>query len=657
MLVYNIGISAIRANQVELQTISNNIANANTEGYHRQRVNLAEANPVNVGGFQFGAGVTVSSVQRLRSALFDNSLTLNRSQSSAAQTSLEALQTIETLFTPGTGSLHARVTEFFNKVEQLAAQPTEEILRREVISAADAVGREITSLNTNLDRAKNQAASDLTAAVVRVNELTGQISQLNAQIRTVRTSGTEPLTMLDQRDQLINELAGLVDVSPASLADEQSPLIAAAGWLVIAEQPPQLSVSRADDGTLQIFSGAGQGPVIPVGGKIAGLLQAHNETLPAVQDSLREWTSALVSGVDTVQATGLGLNGPSASFVSSRSVSNAAIPLAQASALFPVTDGELYVSVTSTATGVRQTHRIAIDVSSDSLNDVLADIDALAGVSASLNPATGKVRIAGDAGFAVDFAGRPSSTIDAAGITGTARPQAGGLFTGSANSTWTASVVGSGEVGVTSGLKLRVTDSATGDLLAEVNIGSGYQANQPLAIAQGLTVSLGPGTLAAGDTFSLQAIADSDSTGILTTLGLGGLFNTPDLRSVSVREEFLRQPELLAASRTGSPGDASHLSRLLELRDARLLGSGTETIEERLGTLTGTIGLAVTSRQAEAEQLQSQYEQLRSQQDAVSGVDPNEELLLMLEVQRSFQANARFLASVTETLDELLNLL
>ena len=84
MLVYNIGISAIQANQLELQTISNNIANAATEGYHRQRVNIATNSPIRFGKFQLGTGVHVTSMQRLRSVLVDNALVLNRSQSAQA---------------------------------------------------------------------------------------------------------------------------------------------------------------------------------------------------------------------------------------------------------------------------------------------------------------------------------------------------------------------------------------------------------------------------------------------------------------------------------------------------------------------------------------------------------------------------------------------
>lgn len=657
MLIYNIGISAIRANQVELQTISNNIANANTPGYHRQRVNLAEANPVWGGRFQYGTGVLVTSIQRMQNALADNSINLNQSQSAAAQAQLQALQSIENLLTPSTGSLQARVGDFFNKIEQLAADPTETIYRREVISAASAVGQEITNINAGLDRAKAQLGNDLRQAVDRLNKLTTDIAKLDEQIRTAQVSGQSVPTLLDQRDALVNELSTLVDVSPASLSGESSPLVAAAGWVVVANRPTQLSVQTGDDGTLQIVAGTSQGPVIPVGGKIAGLLTAHNETLPGFQQSLREWTSAFVSGVDAVQATGLGLNGPASSFVSSRSVSNQAIALSQAQTLFPVADGDLYVSVTEAATGNVVTHRIAIDASQDSLDDVVSRIDALAGVQASVHPTTGRVRIVADAGFGVDFAGRQSTTIDPANITGTARPSSGGTYQGLANGNWTATVVGTGEVGVTDGLKLRVTDSSTGDLIAEVNVGSGYQANQPITLAQGLSVSLGPGTLNAGDDFSLETIADSDSAGVLTALGIGGLFETTDLSRLSVRQEFLTQPERLAVSRTGSVGDSSQINRLLQFRDARILGEGNESLEERLGTLTAVAGLSVNTRQAEVDQLQVQYDQLRSQQDAVSGVDPNEELMLMLEVQRSFQANAKVLSSITQTLDELLGLI
>jgi len=655
MLVYNIGISAVQANQAALQTISNNIANANTPGYHRQQVTLAETSPILQNNLQFGTGVTVASIQRVVNSAADSALTLNLSQSNSTQAKLDVVRSIEGLFTPASGSLTDTVNQFFDNVDALSARPEDGTLRREVISAAQNLAQQISSLNSGLDQLQQQQAARIDETVGRINQIASQIAALNKQIRVQQAAGFEPNTLLDQRDQLVQDLGKLVDISPGSFTSDDGTLVAAGGWLVVTEQPQQLSVARGADGTLQIQIGQ-RGPVIPVGGQLAGLLAGHNELIPNVRESLQSWTSALVSGVNAIQATGLGLSGPATAVSGFNSISDPHVPLSQAGTLLPIQAGSLFLSVTNTATGERQTHEITIDPSQDSLQDVIARIDALGNVNASLT-SSGQVRISGESGYVIDFAGRPDSVLDMSGVTGNAVPAVTGMFSGNQNANWTVTAESAGQIGVTSNLNLRVTDSVTGDVVAVLNVGQGYPANQPIEIAGGLSLTLAAGTLNAGDAFQIQAVTDSDTSGFLTAMGMGGLFQTGDFRSIAVNNALVGDPGRLAAGRTGLSGDATQLNRITQFRHAAILSSGTETIESHLASLTSNTGSAVNSFQTQLDQLQSQYDQIRDQQDSVSGVDPNEELMAMLQYQRAFQANAKFLSTINDALDDLLGIL
>jgi len=655
MLVYNIGISAVQANQAALQTISNNIANANTPGYHRQQVNLAQTAPIIQNHLQFGTGVTVSSIQRVVNSAADSALAMNLSQSADAQSQLDVVRAIEGLFTPASGSLTDTVSSFFKSVAQLASNPSDGTMRQELVSAAQGVAQQISTLNSSLDQLQQQQSAAITETVNQINQITGQISSLNQQIRLAQAGGTEPNTLLDQRDQFVQDLSKLVDISPGSLASSDGTITAAGGWLVITEDPQQLSVARAADGTLQIRIGD-RGPIEPAGGKLSGLLAAHNDLIPETQTALQTWTSAFVSGVNSIQATGLGLSDPVSVLTGANTVSDPSLPLANAGSPLPIQSGSLLISVTNSTTGERHTEEVSIDPKQDSLQDVVSRINSLANVSASLT-STGQVRIAGDSGYSIDFSGRPDTSVDTTAITGTAIPHLSGIYQGSSNANWTVTAEASGQVGSTSGLNLRVTDSATGDVVAVVNVGNGYPANQSIEIANGLSLQLDAGTLNAGDSFQIKAVSDPDSSGFLTAMGIGGLFQTQDFRSLAVNGEIIRNPALVAAGRTGDPGDAGQLDRLTQLRAARILTSGTETIEDRLASLTSGTGSAVNSFQTQLDQFQSQYDQLRNQQDSVSGVDPNEELLSMLQYQRAFQANAKFLSTIDDALDDLLGIL
>ncbi|SFI36318.1 flagellar hook-associated protein FlgK [Planctomicrobium piriforme] len=656
MLIYNIGTSAIRANQLALQTISNNIANADTDGYHRQRVDLTQSAPVRMGQWVLGTGVQIQGISRVVDSAADQALTLNMSQSADAQAQLSALQSVEGLLTPSSGSLQNAVSAFFDKVENLAASPTNTTQRREVLAAAQSVAQQITSFNSSLDDVQQQIASQIRDAVGQVNSLVKQIAGMDQQLRTVQASGTTAPTLSDQRDQLVQQLAQLVDVNPASLSDPDSALVAAGGWMVVGQNSPAMTVKSNSDGTLQLGVGENPSAVQPASGKLAGLLSAYQQIVPATRATLQEWTSAFVSTVNSLQATGLGTAGPVSSMTGSAGTTDPSLPLAQSSALFPISSGQLSISVTNAATGQRETTQIPINPATDSLQTVLDRLNTVGHVRASLS-SSGQLVIAAEAGYGIDFAGRTSSQVDTTSVSGTSVPTVSGTYNGNANARWTVTADSGGQIGSTSGLKLKVTDSATGAVVKELDVGAGYQAGQPIEIADGLSIKLSSGTLVAGDTFNVDAVSDPDSAGFLSAFSLGGLFQTSDLKSVTVSSQLLQNPGLLATGRTGDGGDASQLNRLLSLRETKLLENGSETLEERLAAITSDVGVDVNSRQSVVDQLQSQYQQLRDQQDATSGVDPNEELLAMLQFQRSFQANARFLSSINSTLDDLLGML
>ncbi|WP_437204119.1 flagellar hook-associated protein FlgK [Planctomicrobium sp. SH664] len=656
MSAFNIGLSALRANQVALQTISNNIANASTEGYIRQRVQLTEATPFQSGGLQLGNGVLIAGVERVRDQAVETSLTLNLSQSAAGRAGLEALQQIERIYTSGTGSLTGQLSQFFNQVEQLSVNPTAEVLKRGVLSAAQGIAQQISSFQSDLSTMRHQVESQIQGKVDRVNELTKQISELTSRINTLSAAGQQHNTLLDQRDQLIRELGTFVDLSAASLINEGSALVAADGWLVIGETVPRLSTSRTAEGTLELRLSGGQGPVTPLSGELSSLLTVVNQWIPETIAAFQDWSRTFVGGINAIMATGLTAAGPAGTLTGSTVVAHPDVPLAQAGLVFPVQKGRLHVTVTDNATGRQSLHSLEIDVNQDSLQDVLDRLDALPNVDAAFLAENGRARISGAPGYTIDFTGRPQTLPDTSAISGTARPTVQGLSRTSTNSDWIITASGEGVIGVTPGLKLLVTDAKTGNAVAELNVGSGYQANQPLEIAAGLSLSLTPGTVMAGDQFHVAAIGTPDSTGLLAALGINALFETNDLLNVQVSSSLIRRPELLATSRTGAGGDNELLMRVTGFRQANLFSQGTENAEDRLASMTSSLGVAVNAKRSEVDQLSTFSEQLKDLQSAVSGVDPNEELLLMLQFQRSFQASARFLSTLNETLDDLLGL-
>ncbi|MCA8998436.1 MAG: flagellar hook-associated protein FlgK [Planctomycetaceae bacterium] len=556
MMHLDIGLSAIRAAQQGLFTVSNNIANANTAGYHRQRVELVDRPPSVAGGLNVGSGVQVAGITRLTDLAAEVSLTGVASLQGESQATLDVLRQIETALLPTDGSLMSAVTEFFNRMEQLGAQPSERTIRDSVVAAGEEVLQQLDQLNTRFNQLRQDQGVLIEEEVVSINETAANIATLNQQIRVDRQQGGEPNTLLDQRDRLISELASRVDVFSQSLVTAGSPILAAAGWLVIGEQATQLSTETAENGSIALTSSLGQGTVVPASGRLAGMLESQR-MINTFQDALHDWASVFVNEIDRIQSSGLGQREQTSLISGTRSIANSSDPLGSVGVPFPLDAGTVSVSITNTVSGTRNTTDIPFDPAVDSLNDLLGRLNAIAELSATYDAGSGTVTLQTTAGHTMDF---------------------------------------------------------------------------------------------------VRADGAADQTGLLAALGIHSFFTGNADTGFGIDPEIQNSSLRIAVSRTGAVGDSNHVERYVDLRQRALFADGQETLEQRLISLTTATAYRIEAEESSLEYLQNQEVHLGNARDAVSGVDPNEELIQMLEYQRMFQAASRFVTSVDETLDELFRL-
>jgi len=657
MFHLDLGLSAIRSTQVALRTVSHNITNADTPGYHRQRVELADRAPVTLGGLSLGTGVEVHQITRLRDAVVEASLLRNGSAQADAAARLSAWQRVEGLIAPGAASLTAETSRLFSALESLAARPNDPTLQRQTIAAAQGVAREVNAIVVETDRGQASLRSELTAAVDEVNRLSTEIVRLNRELQTARPQVEQPNDLLDRRDALLTRLAQLVDLPADSFRDDGQPILAAGGTLLIGQRPLQLSVVETAEGRLQIFDAGADTPMLPVAGRVAGLLAAHNDVLPQARDQVLDWFHSLRRELDQLQATGLGGDGPLETLLGSHAVRDASAPLAAAQPGFPIGSGDLFVTLTDTATGARTTHRVSIDAEVDSLADLAGRLDSLPHLAATLDPETNRLRLAGTDGYRFDFAGRPDPQPQPVAVAGTAQPAVSGAVASEANSEWSFIALDSGRVGVDEPLRVEVRNATTGALVTTLDVGRGYAAGDRLPLADGLQTAFSTGTLQAGDEWSLRVVGQPDETGALSALGLRSMFTGLGRGPFAVDAGLAANPERLSTSRTGLPADGSHAARMSLLRGAEAFADSRETFEERLASMTARIGIEVQTVQGEQDQLESLGARLADNQAAISGVDVNEEMLSLLRFQRAFQAATRFMSTVESALDDLMNLI
>lgn len=648
-----IGLSALNVTQRLIDLTGQNIANANTPGYHRQTGDLAAKSY----GLPIGAGVELRGIRRATDSLLDDAVTRNTIDLQNVTSQLTTLRQIQTVLAPGDGSLDTLLDRFFNQVDQLASHPDDQAQRRVVLGALSGVTNKINELQTNFAQLRQGLDSQVGQVVNQINTLTPQIADLNSQIQRATSQGLTVNDLLDQRDGLISQLSKYIDVRVINQDLGQKTVLAGGVPVVIGNQTTQLQFSVDANNHANITAaGSPQAPINVTGGQAAGLLSVRNNVLPDYQSRLNNLSQQLVLGLDEIHATGIGLTGPLTQASSYRPVSNTGVPLAQAQLGFPPQPGTLTVSVTNLATGQRVTRQLNIDPNTQSLQNLASAFSSIPNLQGVVNAQTNTLTVIAQPGYAFDFAGRLATQPDTVNVTGTAAPQISGNYTGTTNDNYTFGVVGSGTVGVTPNLTLQVKNGS-GSVIASYNIGQGYSPGTNLPAINGVVAKIGAGTVNNNDNFTVKVTAQPDTANILTALGLNTLFVGDKASNLGVRPDLLANPQLLNGSTTGQAGDGSNFQRLSHLRDATLLNNGTQTFRQYYASLVGDVGTQTQQASQKQTAKQALGQQLTAQQQGIEGVDPNEELVLLTQYQRSFQTAAKYIGVINETLSDLVNII
>ncbi len=314
----SVGKTAMFASYAALQTASNNIANANTTGYSRQSVALADAPSQYTGGGFVGSGVDVTNITRS----YDKYLTLQQlstaSTSSADAARLDKLTQLETVFPIGKAGIGNSAGELLNAFVDVSNNPSDSSARQVVISQAQELAARFNAAGDQLTSLQIGTAQDLTAGVASVNSNARQVAALNQQISGLQGTGQSPNQLLDQRDELVKQISQLIHVTTVEADDGSVGLFVGGGQTLVLGA--NASVMKAvpdvyDPGHLQLamVEGATSRLIPPQslsGGSLAGLLRFQNQDLVAANNLLGQMATAIGGAINAQQALGLDLGQP-----------------------------------------------------------------------------------------------------------------------------------------------------------------------------------------------------------------------------------------------------------------------------------------------------------------------------------------------------------
>ena len=649
---FDIAVSGLRSNQFALSTVAHNLANANTEGYHRRRITFASRMPQRLPDLYLGTGVEIGTVDRWRNQLLEASFTNAVSDLESVEQQLTLERRVEELFLPGEGSLQESMIDFFNELSSLSANPGEVVQRNSVVQTAATLGQKFNNAAGYLADIQSNIFAQVRLEVDELNRDVAELVDLENQIRLAEVHSV-PNDLLDRRDQLINRLAEKIDVQRNENIKNGMGLALAGHSITLGQEPVAFEAYLNESGQIGYRYPGASTDVQFAGGRLVGLQHAYNETIPHYQNRLDELAGGLIRQVNQVHAQGIGATGPFLSLTGNYEVTDPDLPLSDAGLPFSVEAGELYLSVVD-GNNDRRTVSISFDPDVDSLNDISTRLNALDGIRSSVNGFTGALQIGAEPGFRFDFTGNLESIPDLSTYTGTSQPRISGRYLGSENQDMRVEIVGTGTVGVTDGLLARVYDGS-GVVVNEVSIGSDYSAGSELEVYEGVSISFAAGDVVDGEEFTTDLVSDPDSGGFLSALGFNSFFEGGSAINIEVNELLLEDPNRLAASKTGEDGDTFNLIEIVELRDIQLLAG--ETFDDYLADTVADIGLQVRSTDSVRQSLSELKDGYKSEIDAFSGVDVNEELLDMSKYQQAYEASVQVIRTMEAMLDELFTIL
>ena len=300
---------SLLANQGALQTVSNNIANANTPGYTRERPVLTEGDPTIEGNITYGSGVNLDKIESVRDQLLELRISEENQQQGNAQAQVTALQQIQSIFADSSQGVGADLTAFFNSLSQLSTNPSNVPLRQTVLTAAQNLANSFHQTSTNLTTIQSNLNLNVKQTVDQINGLTQQIAKLNAQVAGMQKLGEEPGALLDQETNLIQQLSQLTDVNVIQTEAGYTITTSGGTALVVSGQSFDLQASPDATGSYRV-SAQGQDITDAIqGGKLGGILHVRDQVIPGLLNQLDTLASQFATAFNAAQAGGFDLAG------------------------------------------------------------------------------------------------------------------------------------------------------------------------------------------------------------------------------------------------------------------------------------------------------------------------------------------------------------
>lgn len=308
--ILEIGRRSLSTNQYGLSVTSHNISNASTPGYNRQRLNVTEADAAKTSFGFIGAGVTIHSVERLKSSYINQQIyTVNQNQGRASQRQSILGLTESFLQEPSDTGLSATMSKFFSSFQDLSLHPEESANRNAVVQKAGLMVETFHRIADSMSSLNDDVMKEAMGKVDRINALVTTIAGLDQAIMSASAVGSSPNDVKDQRDLQLTELSKLADIRVTD-GPNGSVNVSIAGNMILSGGASSSLTTTMNGSQLELRMTNLTNPITVKGGELGALMTMQNSTLPGYMGKLNEVASAIITNVNALHRTGYGIGSP-----------------------------------------------------------------------------------------------------------------------------------------------------------------------------------------------------------------------------------------------------------------------------------------------------------------------------------------------------------
>jgi len=310
--IIGIASNAVASYQRALGTVSNNIANVNTEGYSRQDVVLKDTAPTKAANMFFGTGVALEAVKRQFDAFAESNLRNSTSDLSSQKPMVDYTKRVMDIMGDKSVGLSSALDDFFGAANALSADPASSVLRSSFLRSSEGVSSRFAELSGQLGLVGTETNQALESTTKQVNTLTSQLALVNQNMASSATEDGQSAEILDRRDLILRQLSDLVRIKTTFNTNGSVNIAlgstATQGVVVNGNKSRPIGIDTSVPGKMELLLdpyGNSESLASASGGQLGGLQTFITQVLEPVQKSLNFLAKTLVDETNKIQTNGI----------------------------------------------------------------------------------------------------------------------------------------------------------------------------------------------------------------------------------------------------------------------------------------------------------------------------------------------------------------